>query len=110
MKVSAGKNGLLAREHQWVVGAGVELDIQHATQVVDRVRAGPVDLGGAAPRLRSPLRSTSPSPISNRPRWAEGARSPLAPSDPFSGTQAQTSRFSSSTSRSATFGLTPEVP
>ena len=43
-------------------------------------------------------------------RWASGARSPLAPTDPFSGITGVTPRFNISTSVSTTIGATAAVP
>ena len=54
--------------------------------------------------------STSPWPISGRARFASGARSPDAPSDPCWGTAGITSSFSIETIRSTTSGRTPECP
>jgi hypothetical protein len=54
---AAGRRGLrpgdaALREHERVVGRGVELDVEDAPQVVQRVADGAVDLGHAAERVR----------------------------------------------------------
>ena len=60
---------------------------------------------------RRPSTQTSPSPIRTAARWAkEGARSPLAPTDPCDGITGCKRWFSRSQSRSITTGLTPLYP
>ena len=54
--------------------------------------------------------STEPSPISTSAQCASGARSPLAPSDPYSGTTGVSPAPSSERIRSATTGRAPEHP
>ena len=53
---------------------------------------------------------TSPSPISTRAQCASGARSPLAPSEPCSGTTGVIPAFRTARIVSATSGLAPEYP
>ena len=53
---------------------------------------------------------TSPSPISTSAQWASGARSPLAPSEPNSGTRGVIPALSSARIASATSGRAPEQP
>ena len=60
--------------------------------------------------LGSPSTSSSPRPTSGSARFASGARSPDAPSEPCSGTTGIRSRFSISTIRSTTSARTPECP
>ena len=48
MEVPPGEHGLVVGEDERIVGAGVELHLEHATKVVDRIVAGTVHLGGAA--------------------------------------------------------------
>ena len=62
------------------------------------------------PGSRSPSYHASPSPISSSAIWAIGARSPLAPTDPFWHTTGVTPRLSSSTSVSVISGRQPELP
>ena len=65
----------------------------------------------SAAGTRSPLGvNTSPSPISARPQWASGARSPLAPSEPCSGTTGSSPAASSASIVSATIGRAPDLP
>ena len=59
---------------------------------------------------RAPSSSTSPSPIRTRAQCARGARSPLAPSEPCSGTTGVMPAFNSRNMASATSGLAPEYP
>ncbi len=54
--------------------------------------------------------STCPSPMSTSARWASGARSPLAPTEPRPGIHGVTSASSSHRSWSMTSGRTPECP
>ena len=63
----------------------------------------------AGARSPEPVHS-SPSPISARPQWASGARSPLAPSEPCSGTTGSRPAASSASIVSATTGRAPERP
>ena len=67
-------------------------------------RAGPA---GSRPPSRP---SSSPSPIIARTRWAEGARSPEAPSEPLDGTHGTRSALSIAATNSATEARTPEWP
>ena len=62
----------------------------------------------AAGRRPPSARSISPSPMSARPQWASGARSPLAPSEPCSGTTGVSLALSSAAIVSATSGRHPE--
>ncbi len=54
--------------------------------------------------------STSPSPIIARAQWASGARSPLAPSEPCSGTTGSSPAASIASIVSASSGRAPERP
>ncbi len=58
----------------------------------------------------SPRCQTSPSPISGRKRWAKGARSPEAPTDPFSGTTGIMFSARCHNIRSSVANCTPEYP
>ncbi len=60
--------------------------------------------------MRTPPWNTSPSPISGRHRWASGARSPDAPTDPWQGMTGSTSRLWNSSSASTTSSRAPEKP
>src|SRR6266540_1776208 len=60
-------------------------------------------------RTRPPT-SASPSPTSTRPKWARGARSPLAPSDPRDGIIGCTPRFKKSKRRVTSTRRTPDYP
>ena len=51
MEIAPGEHRVIVGEDQWIVGARVEFDRQHAAQVVDRVVAGAMHLGGAAQRI-----------------------------------------------------------
>ena len=53
---------------------------------------------------------TSPSPSNTSAQWASGARSPLAPSEPYSGTRGVMPALSSARIASATSGRAPEQP
>src|SRR5207247_2201072 len=57
-----------------------------------------------------PSTSASPSPISTRPMWARGARSPLAPSEPRDGITGWTPRFRTSRRRVTRPRRTPPHP
>ena len=75
--------------------------------------SGSIDAAASASAAgtRSPAAvQTSPSPISARPQWASGARSPLAPSEPCSGTTGSSPAASSASIVSATIGRAPERP
>ena len=79
---------------------------------VPLIRASPslaCNVIGATPAAAA-AGAHSPSPIRARATWASGARSPLAPSDPCSGTVGVIPALSSSTMRSTTTGRTPEYP
>ncbi len=66
---------------------------------------------GLGPVNRAPSSvRTSPSPISTSAAWASGARLPLAPSEPCSGTAGTTPALTRPSSDSATCGLDPEAP
>ncbi len=65
-------------------------------------------MAGAAGSTPPSGASTSPWPISGSARFASGARSPDAPSEPCSGTAGITSWLSISTIRSIRAGRTPE--
>src|SRR6185369_14031229 len=71
----------------------------------------PLRRSASPPSIRSPDgSSTHPSPSSTRAQCASGARSPLAPSEPCSGTQGVMSWLSRSTSAWATSGRVPDRP
>ena len=57
-----------------------------------------------------PATCASPTPIRIAERWASGARSPEAPTEPFAGMQGSTSWVSSAISASITDQRTPEWP
>ena len=54
--------------------------------------------------------SSSPSPMRARAQWASGARSPLAPTEPCSGTSGVRPAFSRARIVSASSGRAPERP
>ncbi len=58
----------------------------------------------------SPSNNTSVSPVSVRPTYDSGTRSPLAPHEPRSGIKGRTSWLISSISRSTSSTRTPELP
>ncbi len=71
----------------------------------------PAAASASAAAHRTPSsQSTSPSPISTSAQCAKGARSPLAPSDPCSGTTGVMPAFSSPAILSASTGRAPEKP
>ena len=72
--------------------------------------SSPARRSASRPGSRSPRKNASPSPISTRARCARGARSPLAPTEPFSGTTGMTSRSSSATRRSSVLSRIPLYP
>ena len=77
------------------------------------MRAGRPSASASAPVLlasTSPATSTSPSPMSASAQWASGARSPLAPSEPYSGTTGVMPAFRSAAIVSATIGRVPDHP
>ncbi len=57
-----------------------------------------------------PASSTRPRPMSGRARWASGARSPDAPTEPCSGTMGWTPSLRKSSSRSTRSGRQPLCP
>ena len=71
-------------------------------------------VSGSIPASRSASAAgrppSSPSPISASAQCASGARSPLAPSEPCSGTAGVRPALSSATIVSATSGRAPEQP
>ena len=69
-------------------------------------RASASAAGNSAPSVST----TDPSPISTKAQCASGARSPLAPKDPCSGTTGVSPARSSARIRSATSGRAPEHP
>ena len=64
----------------------------------------------AAAEMSAPPTSTLPSPSRARAAWAKGARSPEAPSDPYSCTAGVIPALSIATIRSTTSGRIPEYP
>ena len=56
------------------------------------------------------VKCTSPSPISTKAKWAKGAKSPDAPTEPREGITGVALWFSSSNSVVATTGRAPEWP
>src|SRR5258708_6887279 len=52
VEVAPGEHSLLLGENERIVGASIEFNGQAPAQVVDRVVAGAVHLGGAAQRVR----------------------------------------------------------
>ena len=71
--------------------------------------ASPASRNAAAAATRSPSApSAQPSPTRHSATCASGARSPLAPSEPYSGTYGVTPALSKSSSACATPGRTPE--
>ena len=68
----------------------------------------PAAASASAAGMRRPSKRASPSPISASARWASGARSPEAPTDPCEGMRGTTPRLSMATSASITSARTPE--
>ena len=68
-------------------------------------RRSPSDAGARRPSIR-----TSPHPSRGSARWASGARSPLAPTDPRLGTTGSTPALRRASSASTTCARTPEYP
>ena len=64
----------------------------------------------SAEGITVPLTVTSPSPIKAKLMCESGARSPLAPTDPFAGMQGTIPAFKHLISDSITTGRTPENP
>ena len=56
------------------------------------------------------FRNTHPSPMRARATWALGDRSPLAPTDPLSGTFGVIPRFRKWAILDTRSGLTPDIP
>ena len=52
MEVAAREHRLIGGEHQRIVGARVELDLQDSAEIIDRIGAGAMHLGRAAKRVR----------------------------------------------------------
>jgi hypothetical protein len=75
-----------------------------------RIGSRPARASASRPSSRSPSTHASPSPTSGSARWASGARSPLAPTEPRLGTTGTTPRFRQSTSSSTVATLAPELP
>ena len=73
-------------------------------------RRNPARPSASALGIRSPRKVASPSPISVRVMCASGARSPLAPTEPWHGTTGVTPRLSSSHEQFERLGLMPECP
>ncbi len=72
--------------------------------------ATPAWASAACAERNSPLTRACPSPSSSNARCASGARSPLAPTEPFSGIQGMTPALNSASSVSTTSRRTPEWP
>ena len=70
----------------------------------------PAWASAGAARTRLPRHSTSPSPMTAAATWASSTRSPLAPTEPISGTIGWTPALSIATSVSTTTGRTAERP
>ena len=64
----------------------------------------------AAAGTAPPSSSAQPSPQRQSPMWASGARSPLAPREPCSGTAGTTPAFSIAARASTSSARTPESP
>ena len=72
--------------------------------------ASPARRSPSAPGTTSPPIRTRPRPRRGSARWASGARSPLAPTDPRLGTAGSTSASRRAISASMICGRTPECP
>ncbi len=72
--------------------------------------SSPAARSAAAAGSTAPPMRTSPSPITGRARWAKGARSPDAPTDPCPGTTGSMSSRNMSRRRWTTSTRTPEWP
>src|SRR6185437_14341345 len=72
--------------------------------------SSPARASASRPGRVSPPTRAWPSPTSTRPRWASGARSPLAPSDPREGTTGTTPAVSRSSSSCTSSTRTPDEP
>ena len=75
-----------------------------------RMGRNPAASSASTAARRRPWNSASPAPTSTRAMYAEGIRSPLAPTDPYRGTTGVTPRFSSAASASTTSGRTADAP
>ena len=75
-----------------------------------RTGASPARASASAPDRRPEAVCTSPSPMRTSARWASGARSPLAPTDPRLGTTGWTAALSIAMSRSSVSSRMPEWP
>ncbi len=60
--------------------------------------------------MRAPSTNTSPTPIIAAATWASGARSPDAPTEPWSGTTGTSPRASIASSSATVSGCTPDAP
>ncbi|OQB49830.1 MAG: hypothetical protein BWX98_02653 [Candidatus Aminicenantes bacterium ADurb.Bin147] len=72
--------------------------------------SSPAESRASAAGQTVPSYSTSPSPIRARAMWARGARSPLAPTEPWEGMIGWSSRLRKSRSRWTTCSRTPLRP
>ena len=72
--------------------------------------ASPASRSTAAAGRRIPSTTNSPSPISAAVRWASGARSPEAPTEPCAGMQGTSPARTTASSASTTSSRTPECP
>jgi hypothetical protein len=76
----------------------------------NRMGARPAAASASTAARRRPWNSASPIPTSTRAMYAEGIKSPLAPTEPYRGTTGVTPRFSSAASASTISGRTAEAP
>ena len=75
-----------------------------------RTGVSPAACSASAPDMSFPPKVASPSPTSGSARWASGARSPLAPTDPRAGTWGTTPALSASIRSSTVSTFAPEYP
>ena len=68
----------------------------------------PAAASASAPGMRAPSTNASPSPTSGSARWASGARSPLAPTEPRAGTCGTIPALSTASSSSTVSTRAPE--
>ena len=89
----------------WVPLSSANPSFGPSTSGATPARASPCNAG-----TRTPSTQASPTPISTALRCASGARSPDAPTEPFSGTTGSTSASSKASKASMTVRRTPDTP
>ena len=89
---------------------GVPLMRARPSLAFSSTRGMPALAMASAPGRTCPPNSASPSPIMGSTMWARGQRSPLAPTEPFSGMTGWTPRLSMAARVSGMTALAPEKP